>query len=400
MAPSKNIVAGLALLAPLVAAAPSPPKDNSAYLLVSHFSGPIYSLELTLNSPTNGSIAVQGQTGGCGNIPGWITLDEKTDTLYCFDEDWNGSGVISQYKVDKNNKVTITGSAPTTGNKVFGDFYGGRDGKKFIATSEYSPSTISTYKLPITADTKPIQVLEFTMAKPGPRPDRQDRPHPHASFTDPTGNFLIVPDLGADLTRIFKINKDNGILTACPAASSLPGDGPRHGVFRKVGCGYKYYSLNEVSSGVGVYDVVFPQKRGECLQLALIQTLSTYGDRAGKTTEKAAEIHIAGDYLYASNRGDGAFPGGFDSLAIFKIAEDGSLTFQELTNSYGVFPRFFVFNKAQTLVAIGGQTTANVAVLGVDLKTGKLGPLIANAQVGPKGTYGGEDGISNVIWNE
>ena len=242
------------------------------------------------------------------------------------------------------------------------------------------------------------------MAAPGPRPDRQDKPHPHAAFTDPTGAFLIVPDLGADLTRIFKINKDSGVLTACPAIKSLAGDGPRHGIFKTVGYGIlKYYSLNEVSSSVGVYDVVYPKVRGDdCLSLKLVQTISNYGPTVplGNINVKSAEIRIVGDSLYASNRNDTTFGPEKDSIATFKIDATGALSFVELANSYSYYPRSFSFNKAGTYVAIGGQTTANIAIVERDTKTGKLGKLVANLNVPPRGTYGGEDGISSIIWDE
>jgi 6-phosphogluconolactonase (cycloisomerase 2 family) len=238
------------------------------------------------------------------------------------------------------------------------------------------------------------------MDKPGPRPDRQDRPHPHAAFTDPSGKFMIVPDLGADLTRIFRINQQTGMLSDCPAVASLPGDGPRHGVFSKDG--KKYYSLNEVSSSVGVYDVIQPQGYSSCLSLKLVQTLGTYGPDVplGNVTVKSAEIRIVNNNLYASNRNDSTFGFEQDSIATYQIKSDGTLQFQELANAYGYYPRSFSFNKAGTLVAIGGQTTANIAIVARDTKTGKLGKLVANINLPPRGTYGGEDGLSSVIWDE
>jgi len=244
------------------------------------------------------------------------------------------------------------------------------------------------------------------MSAPGPRPDRQEKPHPHAAILDPTGKFLIVPDLGADLTRIYSINADTGKLTECPAIKSLPGDGPRHGVFRASGgrghkkgkASLKYYSLNEVSSSVGVYDVTY----GDCLSLALVQTLSNYGPSVplGNIYVKSAEIRIVDDYLYATNRNDTTFGKEQDSIATFKIESSGKLTFVELANSYSYYPRTLTFNKAGTLAAVGGQTTANIAVIARDTKTGKLGKLVANVLVPPRGTYGGEDGISSIYWDE
>ncbi|KAF2203770.1 putative isomerase YbhE [Delitschia confertaspora ATCC 74209] len=376
-------------------------------LLASHFSGQVYTLDLTLTNPTTGALKISSQQKGCGVTPTWLYLDEESRTVYCFDESWAGSGVIQQYSLNAKDASTtqlkLTGSASTAGNSVYGSLYGGPNGKSFVITAEYTPSTLTTYKLPITSSTKQLQKLSFTMAKPGPRPDRQDKPHPHAGFTDPTGKFMIVPDLGADLTRIFKINADTGMLTACGTAASLAGDGPRHGVFYKIGDGYKYYSLNEVSSSVGVYDVKFPASgSSDCLSLSLTNTHSTYGPGValGNKDVKSAEIRIAGNFLYASNRNDKKFGSEQDSIATFKIESSGALTFIELANSYTYYPRSFTINKNGTYMAVGGQTTANVAIIARDTETGKLGKLVANLALPPRGTYGGEDGLSSVIWDE
>ena len=57
---------------------------------------------------------------------------------------------------------------------------------------------------------------------------RQNKAHPHSVSTDPTGQYLIVPDLGADLIRVFHINTPDGTLTTCPAVQVQSGDGPRY----------------------------------------------------------------------------------------------------------------------------------------------------------------------------
>ncbi|KAF2272195.1 putative isomerase YbhE [Westerdykella ornata] len=390
MAPIKTLV--LAGLTTLVS------ESVAVKLLATHFSGTVYTLDFDGKSTTK----ITSQTKGCGVTPTWLHLDSSSNTAYCFDESWMGSGVLSQYTLDSQAALKLQASARTAGNTVHGSTYGGTDGKGFIATVEYSPSTLTTYKLPITSNTKALQTRTFTQAKPGPRPDRQEKPHPHSAFTDPTGNFLLVPDLGADLTRIFRINQNTGALSDCPAISSNPGDGPRHGVFNKIGDSWKYYSLNEVSSSVGVYDVKLPVSSNECLSLTLVQTVGNYGPNVpiGNATVKSAEIRIAGSYLYASNRNDSHFGKEQDSIAQFKIGADGKLAFVELANSYSYYPRSFVINKAGNLVAIGGQTTSNVVIVKRDTETGKLGPLVSKVDVGSRGTYGGEDGLSSVTWVE
>jgi 6-phosphogluconolactonase (cycloisomerase 2 family) len=249
---------------------------------------------------------------------------------------------------------------------------------------------------------KQLQLEKFTLAQKGPNP-RQDVAHPHEVHLDPTGKFIIVPDLGADLIRVFKIDASSGKLTACSEGKADAGDGPRHIKFWKSAGGQqKAYTLNELGNSVSAWDVAYPTDDSGCLSLAKTQTLSTYapGKKGGSTT-KAAEIRVVGNFLYASNRADETFGSQQDSIATYTIdAATGAITWLEAANSYSYYPRTFQFNKAGTLLAVGGQTSSNVAIIARDTKTGKLGKLVANVQVGQKGRAGEEDGLSAVVWVE
>ena len=106
-----------------------------ANLLVSHFSGKLYSLSFTQNG-SSGTLQQTGEFTGCGTTPGWIEYYSDTKQLYCFDESWFGSGQIAQYSVANDGRLTLTASARSTGNSVHGLLYGGSDGKGYIATAE------------------------------------------------------------------------------------------------------------------------------------------------------------------------------------------------------------------------------------------------------------------------
>ena len=99
------------------------------------------------------------------------------------------------------------------------------------------------------------------MSGRGANPQRQNAPHPHYVMADPSNEFLVVPDLGADLLRLYAIDKTSGKLTDCPAQATSPGTGPRHVTFwtppaaSKVGrrasvAGTMMYSANELSNSV------------------------------------------------------------------------------------------------------------------------------------------------------
>ncbi|KAI0404009.1 Lactonase, 7-bladed beta-propeller-domain-containing protein [Xylaria palmicola] len=365
-------------------------------LLASHYTGKVFSLSLNGTTLTVGPSAT-----GAGSLPAWLALDTSggSKTVYTVDENWFGSGVLASFTVGENGALTQTGKLTSTGASVHGTPYAN---SKFFATVEYDPSTLTTYALPFQASGKVLQQFKFNMTAPGPNP-RQNAPHPHAAQVDPTGKFLLVPDLGADLIRIFSIDAASGKLTACPPGEAAPGDGPRHGTFWAPKSdstdGLRLYTVNELGNSATSWTTSYPE--GKCLSLKREKTLPTFSGKALAAGSKAAEIHVAGNFLYAANRADQTFGKQQDSLATFQIdPATGEITFVEATNAHAWFPRTFQINKAGDLVAVGGQTSSNVAIIKRDPATGKLGDLVASAPVATPGREQEEDGLSAVIWVE
>ncbi len=243
------------------------------------------------------------------------------------------------------------------------------------------------------------------MSGPGPNRGRQDKPHPHSTFTDPTGKFLLSADLGADLLRIFSISATDGKLTECPSAPTGAAEGPRHGAWwtPKAGStdGTVLYVVNELANTMTVWQATYPAGGG-CLALKKTQSLSAYA--AGKSApanSKSAEVHVAGNFAYVTNRNDRSFGAQQDSVATYTLdPATGAATFLESTNSHTYYTRTFQINKAGDLVAFGGQTSSNVAIIERNTTTGRLGDLVANLVVGTPGVPGNEDGMSAVIWVE
>ncbi|RYP72350.1 hypothetical protein DL769_004459 [Monosporascus sp. CRB-8-3] len=368
--------------------------------------GEIHTLSLTTEG-AEADFAITSSASGCGTLPAWLQWDPDTGTLYCIDESWFGRGVAASFSADAAGALTQTGQTTTSGASVHSNIYGGEDGRGFLATSEYDPSTITTYKLPLGSSTTVHQKLKFNLTTPGPHP-RQEAPHPHASFPDPTGQYLLVPDLGADLIRIFSIDAVSGRLAECGAGRADPGDGPRHGAFwapiHGSTEGLMLYTVNELGNSVSAWSVSYPadSPTSGCLTLSMTQTLSTYAEGiSAPAGSKASEIHVKGNFLYAANRADETFGRGQDSLATYVIeAETGQISWLEATNAHAWYPRTFAINAPGDLVAVGGQTSSNVAVIARDPATGRLGDLIAGLQVASPGTPGNEDGLSAVIWLE
>lgn len=106
-----------------------------ANLLVSHFSGSIYSLSLT-TSNGKGQLAITSTLRAGGLTPSWLTLDSATGNLYVTDEAQYGSPVLTTLKVNNDNSVQLVSTAPTSGGGVYSSLYGGSDGRGFFAVAE------------------------------------------------------------------------------------------------------------------------------------------------------------------------------------------------------------------------------------------------------------------------
>lgn len=168
------------------------------------------------------------------------------------------------------------------------------------------------------------------------------------------------------------------------------------------------YTVHELSNTVAAWTVSYPT--GGCLTLNRTQVLSTFppgfAAPANSSTNpslpaKAAEIHVSGNFVYASNRNDQSFGSQQDSIAAYSInATTGAISFLQLSNAYSWYPRTFSINKAGDLLAVGGQTTSTVVIVARNVTTGLLGNKLASIAVSTPGTNGGENGLSGVVWDE
>lgn len=162
-----------------------------------------------------------------------------------------------------------------------------------------SGSAITTYSVdPIKGHFNRSQTLTFTMPKPGPVSDRQDVPHIHEVLVDPTGRFLLAPDLGSDLVRVFHINPTTGRLTEQRPLVTPPGSGPRHGVFwypetaaANTSENSRFYLVSELDNYLRGYDVTY-SPNGTML-FSQFYECNTYGGVTPPTAAKAAEIAIS-----------------------------------------------------------------------------------------------------------
>lgn len=140
-----------------------------------------------------------------------------------------------------------------------------------------------------------LQTFNFKLDKPGPNASRQDTAHAHGVYLDPTGRFVLVPDLGADLVRIFEITQTGHLSPVQPLETS-PGLGPRHLAFwmprgAAPGDDLYMYLVSELQNVVVGFKVEYTESG---MSFSRVYQESVFGPgKTGREGSKAAEIVVS-----------------------------------------------------------------------------------------------------------
>ncbi|KAJ1325363.1 beta-propeller fold lactonase family protein [Microdochium nivale] len=348
------------------------------------------------------SLTVVGKNLDCGSEPTWLTLDKSKSRLYCLNEGWGGAASLTSYTTKPDGKLETLDILPVLKSPVSSTLFGYNNDR--LAIAHYDTSTFSTYDVANPRDLRLQKNETYTLAAPGPNPSRQEAPHLHDAILDPTRKFLVSPDLGADLLRLYRVNGNSW--TAITPVKAVAGSGPRHGGFAVLGGKTFFYSVNELTNTITGYKVTY---KGDSLSFAQILNFSTHGPGGSVPAgTKSAELEISPDqrFVIISSRGEnsltipaytgtGTIPS--DPIISFAInAGSGQLTLAQIAPAGGRNPRGFSLNKAGNLVASALQDDNRVVVFKRDVKTGKLGAVVATATVGE----GEGNGPNYVLFNE
>lgn len=183
-------------------------------------------------------------------------------------------------------------------------------------------------------------------------------PRAHAALTDATDRWLLVPMLGADAIRVYRLQK-NGLLEANvpPLAMVRRGSGPRHLVFspdnRHVHC------LNELDGSIDLF--AFDAESGT-LELRQSVSMMPHGF-SGQPW--AAELRATPDgaFLFATDRRS-------STLAVFAVdSQNGQLA---LFGHYPTEaqPRGMAVDPSGRWLAVAGQLSHHLTIYAIDPETG------------------------------
>lgn len=324
--------------------------------------------------PSTGELALVKLAAEAEN-PSWLALHPSQQYLYTVNQvaDFKGkSGSVSAYAVDRSsgdlrllNTVSSHGAGPA---QLSVDAAG-----KYVFVANYAGGSIAV--LPILSggmlgdatythqDQDHVGSKQPTDAPPGSFAfSGHDAPHAHMIHADPTNRFVLQTDLGQDRIYIYRLDSHAGKLKPAensPFVSLPSGDGPRHFAFhpnRKW-----FYSIQEEASTLAFFH--FDPATGS---LTPEQTISTL-PHGFAGTSFGSEIMVSSDgrFLYAGNRLH-------NTVAVFSISGNGSLTHVGETPTLGDYPVYFSTDPKGKFLYVCNQRSDQITSFRVDKKTGRL----------------------------
>jgi 6-phosphogluconolactonase len=304
--------------------------------------------------------------------PSFIKISEQHRMLYTFSQGdaEQDKAAAAAYRIEAGSgKLTYAGQEATaakTATHINTDVAG-----RYLMLVSYAAGSISL--LPIGEDglIRPLSDKVQHVGS-GVLPQRQESPHPHSIYPDPSGRFAVVPDLGLDKIMVYVLDREHGKLSRHDEVHLSPGSGPRHLAFHGT-LGYAYV-IQELSSTIAVLS--YDRQNGKLEPMQIVNTLPEgyYGP-----TNSCAEIQISpcGRFLYGSNRGH-------DSIVVFSIdPANGMLTEVQHVSTLGRHPRHFSLTPSGRHLFAANKDSDRVQVFRVDNASGKLastGQFITIAQ--------------------
>jgi 6-phosphogluconolactonase len=296
--------------------------------------------------------------------PTWVTTDPLRRFLYVgHDAEGGQDGMVSAFAIrQETGRLEPLCSLPTHGRApcfVTID----ATGRCLVVVnyhSEAGPGSVAVYRVRPDGTLEESALLRHEGS--GPNARRQSCPHPHSANIDPSGRYVLVPDLGIDRVVIYRMDAGRSALVRTGEAVVEPGSGPRH--LRFGPGGRRAYLLNELGNTIMAFE--WDAEAGELSHLQTLPTLPA--GFSGRSSCAEVRVHPSGRFVYGSNRGH-------DSIAMFAIdAATGRMAPLGQEPTRGKNPRNFAVDPSGTWLLAAHQDSDNVVTFRIEPQTGRLRP--------------------------
>ncbi|MDR3518850.1 MAG: lactonase family protein [Azospirillaceae bacterium] len=302
--------------------------------------------------------------------PSWIALDAAHHTLYAVNEN-EPEGGVTAYAIDpatgdlsKINTVSSKGKWPC--------HLSVHPSGKFVLAANYGTGTVAVFPIlanggvgeasDVQGNPGPLNPAQAKDSPPGQTgPSDHSGPHFHMVQADPAGRFIIANDAGRDQIVRWSLDVATGKLSAAPSPilAVEAGSAPRHFAFHP--SGRIIYNLQEQDGIVSVYHY-----DPETAALTPMQSLSLFAPGfAGSFLGSELALSPNGRFLYAAARL-------VDTITVFAINRDGSLTRSGETWTRNDYPRSFAIDPSGTFLFACNQKGNAVTTFRINPHNGAL----------------------------
>ncbi len=279
-----------------------------------------------------------------GGAPTFLAFDPKRTHVFAVNETDSG-GVKSFILNSKTGELQLVNERSADGA---GPTHLSLDNTgHWLLTANYSTGHVLSY--PLTDDGQiGSQALDLAAGM-----------NAHEILTSPTNNAAYVPCLGSGYIAQFTFTSSSGALSPLsPATLAATDRGPRHMAIHP-----KHpwlYVIHEQGSSIQAHTI---GANGALTNLgSAVSTLKT-----PNPANTGAEVQVApaGDFVYASNRGD-------DTIAVLSVGATGELTLQNTVKTGGTGPRHFSLDSTGRWLVVANQGSDSVTTFAVNPDTGAL----------------------------
>jgi 6-phosphogluconolactonase len=335
----------------------------------------LFTGELTVVKLVAPALPASGATPSTAS-PSTIALDPTGTHLYAGNE-YGPPGAVSAYSINRlTGDLTLLNVQPAVGAPAHVSV---DQSSKYLLSAEYSGSYFEVFPIlpngslgPAVFQTQDIGNVDTsfrtkpaTNAPPGSfafSAHEGPNGHPHQMESDPSNQWVVGTDAGQDRIYVWKLTP-GGTPPLTPAAipfvNTPPGDGPRHFAFHPNGVWM--YSIQEEASTIMFWE--FDPATGALSSQQIVPSVPP-----GFTgTDFTSEIRVSadGNFVYGANRLN-------DTIGVFKIDHDGSLTQTGHVSTLGDYPRIFAIDPSGRFMAVGNQFADNVTTFSVNPGNGSL----------------------------
>jgi len=184
--------------------------------------------------------------------------------------------------------------------------------------------------------------------------------HPHQMEADPSNQWVLGPDAGQDRIYVWKLTVGAKVpLTpaAMPFVTTPPGDGPRHFAFHPNG--RWVYSIQEEGNTIIFWR--FDRATGGLANMQQVSSLPP--GFVGTVFTSEIRVSADGRFVYGVNRLS-------DTICVFRIHEDGTLTQVSHASTLGDYPRIIAIDPSGRFLVCGNQRADNVTTFRISGRRG------------------------------